>query len=246
MWRLRQKRVWIPAAIAAALVLTMVVLATIGHFANVPEDEQIQVRPSTSAAPTSEGPNDPEQIEDPVILPLPATKEPQELAPAVAQVVGSPDTARYQPEAYVATMASAAVELPSGVAGTEPQTSQDWAETILVTAWASDPWDERAKYKGTDTFTPQKVTQTDPAAFLSLYGDDKAGVRDYLTEHGLVVMEVEGLLTREVTDPADGQRKQKDLGTTTWTVAMLCDDGEDCKVFLATPGSLSANSDGGQ
>lgn len=246
MWRLRQKRVWIPAAIAAALVLAMAVLAAIGQFANVPEDEQIQVRPTTSAAPTAQGVDDPSAVPDPVILPLPATKEPQELAAATASVVGSPDTARYQPEAYVATMATASAELPSGVAGTEAKSSQEWAETILVTAWSSDPWDERAKFKNTDTFTPQTVTKVDPAGLLSLYGDDKAAVRDYLTEHGLVVMQVDGLLTREATDPADGQRKEKDMGTTSWTVAMLCEEGQGCKVFLVTPGSLAATSDGGQ
>ncbi|MDN8677473.1 hypothetical protein Q0N25_13885, partial [Staphylococcus aureus] len=58
-------------------------------------------------------------------------------------------------------------------------------------------------------------------------------------DEGLVVMEVEGTLVRELTDPEDGVRKQDDLGTVTWTVAMLCAEGEDCEVFLTLPGSLA-------
>lgn len=246
MWIFRVRKVQIALAAVGVIVLVIAGLAVVGHFSSVPEGERIEVRP-TSEEPSVAGADDPTQEANPVVLPLPSTSEPQELAPAVAEVLGSADTARFQEAYYVATIASAAPEIPNE--GGDPTTPQQWAQQVVTTAWESDPWVDRAQYKTTDTFTAQKVTTADTGAFLDYFapssaeGSDEA--REYLSSEGLVVMEVEGTLLRELTDPDDGLRKQQDMGTVSWTVAMLCPEGEDCKVFLAVPGSLEEAAEEG-
>ena len=106
--------------------------------------------------------------------------------------------------------------------GRTPTTPKQWAEQVVSTAWASDPWEDRAEYKTTDTFTAQKVTESDTGEFLDFFAPDSSEVQEYLEGRGLVVMEVQGTLLRELTDPDDGVRKQADMGETTWSVAMLC------------------------
>ena len=240
MWIFRLRKVQIALAAVGVMVLVVGGLAILGRVSTVPEDERITVRP-TSEEPEGTRLNEPTPEENPVVMPLPATDEPQELAASVAQVMGSPDTARFKEEYYVATIASATPEIPNE--GAEPTTRQEWAQRMVTTAWESDPWDERAKYKATDTFTAQTVRAVDEESFLEFFAPEtaqgSAEAREYLTDEGLVVMEVEGTLVRELTDPEDGVRKQDDLGTVTWTVAMLCDEGEDCEVFLTVPGSLA-------
>ncbi|MDN5685862.1 MAG: hypothetical protein L0G94_04150 [Brachybacterium sp.] len=220
-------------------VVVLVVLAIIGQVVGVPEEEQIQVKP-TSEEPSVQGMDDPTRAEDSVVLPLPETDKPEELAPKVAEVLGSADTARFTREQYVETIASAAPEIPNE--GKAPTSPEQWAEQVVTTAWKSDPWEDRAKVKTTDTFTPQTVRTADEEEFLDFFApESKKGTgeaREYLRDQGLVVMEVEGTLLRMVTNPEDGVRKQIDQGTQSWTVAMLCGDGETCKVFLALPGGL--------
>lgn len=242
MWIFRMRKVQIALAVVGALVLVLAMLAIVGRFSSVPEDERINVQP-TSEEPSVSGLDDPEKVENPVVLPLPETSEPQELAPAVAEVVGSPDTARFEPEYYVATIASAAPEIENE--GGEPTTSEEWAQQIVDTAWESDPWEDRAEFKATDTFTAQKVRSTGVDSFLEMFAPGSAEAQEYLKSEGLVVVEVEGELLRELTDPEDGVRKQKDMGTVTWTVAMLCGEGENCEVFLALPGSVEATEQEG-
>ncbi|HEX7352565.1 hypothetical protein [Brachybacterium sp.] len=246
MWIFRVRKVQIALAAVGVIVLVIAGLAVVGHFSNVPDDERIEVRP-TSEEPSVVGADDPTLEANPVVLPLPSTSEPQELAPAVAEVLGSADTARFQEAYYVATIASAAPEIPNE--GEAPTTPQQWAQQVVTTAWEQDPWADRAQYKTTDTFTAQKVTTADNGEFLDVFAppsaEGSAEAREYLTGEGLVVMEVEGTLLRELTDPADGQRKQKDMGTVSWTVAMLCTEGQDCTVFLALPGSLSEAAEEG-
>jgi hypothetical protein len=238
---LRQKKVWIPLVAFGVVLVMFVVVTVIGRFSSVPEDERIQVAP-TSEEPTVDGPNDPEKPDSSVVMALPETNEPQRLATAVAQVVGSPDTARFERGQYVAAIASEAPEIPNE--GKDPTTPSQWAEQIVSTAWKQDPWEDRAKYKATDTFTPQTVKTADTAKFLDYFApESKSGAaeaREYLTDQGLVVMEVHGTVVREVTDPKDQQRKEQDMGEQTWTVAMLCPDKGDCKVFLALSGSVSS------
>lgn len=246
MWIFRVRKVQIALAAVGVLVLVIAGLAVVGQFSTVPEEERIEVQP-TSEEPSAAGVDGPTQEANPVVLPLPSTSEPQELAPAVAEVLGSADTARFQEAYYVATIASAAPEIPNeGKAATTPE---QWAQQIVTTAWKSDPWADRAQYKTTDTFTAQKVTTVDTGKFLEYFApasaEGSAEARDYLTTEGLVVMEVEGTLLRELTDPEDGLRKQKDMGTLSWSVAMLCGEGEDCKVFLAVPGSLDEAAEEG-
>lgn len=246
MWIFRVRKVQIALAAVGAIVLVLMGLAIVGQFSTVPEDERIDVRP-TSEEPSVVGLDDPTQEANPVVLPLPSTREPQELAPAVAEVLGSADTARFQEAYYVATIASAAPEIPNE--GAEPTTPQQWAQQVVTTAWKSDPWADRAQYKTSDEFTAQKVMAVETAEFLDYFapataqGSEQA--REYLTGEGLVVMEVEGVMRRELTDPEDGVRKQQDMGTVTWTVAMLCAEGEDCKVFLAVPGTLEEAAEEG-
>lgn len=239
MWILRLRKVQIALAAVGVVVLVIVGLAVVGQISTVPQDERIVVRPM-SEEPSVSGVDEPTQEDDPVVLPLPSTSEPQELAPAVAEVLGSADTARFQQEYYVATMASAAPEIPNE--GGAPISSQEWAEQIVTTAWSADPWADRAQYKTTDTFTAQKVTTAENEEFLDYFApaeaEGSASAREYLTSEGLVVMEVEGTLHRELTDPNDGLRKQSDMGTVRWTVAMLCPEDDDCTVFLAIPGRL--------
>lgn len=246
MWVFRVRKVQIALAAVGVIVLVIAGLAVVGHFSNVQDDERIEVRP-TSEEPGVVGADDPTLEANPVVLPLPSTSEPQELAPAVAEVLGSADTARFQEAYYVATIASAAPEIPNE--GEAPTTPQQWAQQVVTTAWEQDPWADRAQYKTTDTFTARKVTTAGTGEFLDVFAPPSAEgseeAREYLTCEGLVVMEVEGTLLRELTDPEDGQRKQKDMGTVTWTVAMLCSDGQDCTVFLALPGSLSEATEEG-
>ncbi|MGP9582490.1 hypothetical protein [Brachybacterium sp. AOP35-5H-19] len=246
MWVFRVRKVQIALAAVGVIVLVIAGLAVVGHLSNVPDDERIEVRP-TSEEPSVVGADDPTQETNPVVLPLPSTSEPQELAPAVAEVLGSADTARFQEAYYVATIAPAAPEIPNE--GKAPTTQQQWAQQVVTTAWQSDPWADRAQYKTTDTFTPQKVTTADTGEFLDFFApssaEGSAEAREYLTGEGLVVMEVEGTLLRELTDPGDGLRKQEDMGTVSWTVAMLCSEGEDCTVFLAVPGTLSEATEEG-
>ena len=246
MWIFRVRKVQIALAAVGAIVLVLIGLAVVGQFSTVPEDERIDVRP-TSEEPSVVGLDDPTQEANPVVLPLPSTSEPQELAPAVAEVLGSGDTARFQEAYYVATIASAAPEIPNE--GGEPTAPQQWAQQVVTTAWEQDPWADRAQYKTTDTFTAQKVTTADTGAFLDVFAplsvEGSHEAREYLTGEGLVVMGVQGTLLREVTDPEDGLRKQRDMGTVSWTVAMLCPEGEDCTVFLALPGTLSKAAEEG-
>ena len=107
MWIFRLRKVQIALAAVGVMVLVIGGLAILGRFSTVPEDERITVRP-TSEEPEGTRLNEPTPEENPVVMPLPATDEPQELAASVAQVMGSPDTARFKEEYYVATIASAA------------------------------------------------------------------------------------------------------------------------------------------
>lgn len=236
MWILRVRKVQIALIAFVAVLALLGGLALLGRFSNVPEDERIEVKP-TSEEPAVTGMDDPTPEENPVVLPLPATEEPQELAPAVVEVLGSPDTARFDEAFYVATIASAAPEIENE--GKDPTKPKQWATQVVSTAWASDPWKDRAKYKTTDTFTAQKVTTGDTQEFRDFFAPDSPEAREYLEGRGLVVMEVEGTLLRELTDPEDGVRKQADMGKTTWSVAMLCAEGESCQVFLAVPGTFA-------
>lgn len=246
MWIFRVRKVQIALAAVGVIVLVIVGLAVVGQFSTVPEDERIDVRP-TSEEPGEVGLDDPTQEANPVVLPLPSTSEPQELAPAVAEVLGGADTVRFQEAYYVATIASAAPEIPNE--GGAPTTPEQWAQQVVATAWKSDPWEERAQYKTTDTFTAQKVSTADTGEFLDYFApptaQGSAEAREYLTGEGLVVMEVEGTLLRELTDPEDGVRKQEDMGTVSWTVAMLCPEGQDCQVLLAVPGAVAEAAEEG-
>lgn len=246
MWIFRVRKVQIALVAVGVVVLVIAGLAVVGQFSTVPEEERIEVQP-TSEEPSVAGADDPTQEANPVVLPLPSTSEPQELAPAVAEVVGSADTARFQEEYYVATIASAAPEIANE--GEGPTTPEQWAQQVVTTAWQSDPWADRAQYKTTDTFTAQKVTTAETGEFLDYFAPSTAEgseqAREFLSSEGLVVMEVEGTLLREFTDPDDGMRKQDDMGTVSWTVAVLCPEGEDCKVFLAVPGILSEAAEEG-
>lgn len=235
MWIFRVRKVQIALVAFVAVMALIGGLALLGRFSSVPEDERIQVKPTSEETGVT-GLDDPTPEENPVVLPLPDTEEPQKLAPAVAEVLGSPDTARFDEAYYVATIASAAPEIENE--GKDPTTPKQWAEQVVSTAWAADPWEDRAEYKTTDTFTAQKVTESDTGEFLDFFAPDSSEVQEYLEGRGLVVMEVQGTLLRELTDPDDGVRKQADMGETTWSVAMLCAEGEDCQVFLAVPGQF--------
>lgn len=235
MWILRVRKVQIALIAMGVVAVLMTGLAILGHFSNVPEDERIAVKP-TSEEPAVTGLDDPTPEENPVVLPLPDTSKPEELAPAVAEVLGSPDTARFDEPYYVATIASASPEIENE--GKAPTTPKEWATQVVATAWESDPWEDRAQYKTTDTFTAQKVTAGDSEEFLNVFAPESPEAQEYLESQGLVVMEVEGTLLRELTDPDDGVRKQADMGETSWSVAMLCPEKENCQVFLAVPGTF--------
>ncbi|WP_347041997.1 hypothetical protein [Brachybacterium nesterenkovii] len=240
---MKQKRVWVPAVALAVLVALMIGLAIIGRFSNVPEEEKIAVKPSASPS-VVQGANDPTPV-DAGIVPLPSTDQPQELAQSVAQVLGSPDTARFTEEDYIATIETAAPEIVEDTGTTSPR---EVAESVVKTAWAEDPWADCAQLKGTDKFTATKVTSVDSAVFLEKLvpagqgSNDKA--REYMQSHGLTVMQVDGTLLREWTDQNSGERLQKDAGETSWTIGMLSEPGAPCKVFFAQPGTLRGGTDG--
>lgn len=233
MWRLRRKRVLIPTIAVGVAFLLLVGMAIIGQFSTVPEDERIQVRPTSTDQVN--GPDDPSPEESPLVFSLPNTDEPQELARATAEVVGSADTARFTEQNYVDAITPAAAPIDDGA---DSKTAEETAQTVVDTAWSQDPWEDRAKYKASDDFSPQTVRTVDEATFLDAAGAP-ADAREYMTSRGLTVMEVEGQLRREYTDPDSGDRLQQDMGTTYWTVAMLCKPEKPCKVFMALPGSLT-------
>ena len=95
MWIFRLRKVQIALAAVGVMVLVVGGLAILGRVSTVPEDERITVRP-TSEEPEGTRLNEPTPEENPVVMPLPATDAPQELAASVAQVMGSPDTARFK------------------------------------------------------------------------------------------------------------------------------------------------------
>lgn len=247
---LRMKRVWIPLAAFGLVVVVFVVLAVVGRFSSVPEAERVEVAPSSSEASDGEvsGADDPDKDENPVIVPLPETDQPQKLAPAVAQVLASEDTAKFEESDYISTLSAVSPEIPA-IGGDQAYSSTEWAEQIQQAAWSSDPWGDRAKLKTTDVYTPSKTSAVSSDAFLDSFapkdGENSDEVRSWLTDHGLTVMEVEGSLARQLTGD-DGDRRQVDMGTVTWQIALLCPDEDDetdsCQVFLGYP----TGSEGGE
>jgi hypothetical protein len=183
------------------------------------------------------GSDDPEKVENPIIVSLPETDDPVELAPAVAEVVGSPDTARFDEEVYAQSLASVATDVPA-LNGDQAYSPGEWSEQITRVAWSADPWADRAKAKGTDEFTAQKVVKKDNSEFLDVFAPESevgsAEVRDWLEGEGLVTMQVQGALVRQYTND-DGTRMQADMGTVSFTVALLCPSGGDCRVFMVLP-----------
>lgn len=73
MWIFRVRKVQIALAAVGAIVLVLIGLAVGGQFSAVPEDERIDVRP-TSEEPSVVGLDDPTQEANPVVLPLPSTR----------------------------------------------------------------------------------------------------------------------------------------------------------------------------
>lgn len=88
MWIFRVRKVQIALVAFVAVMALIGGLALLGRFSSVPEDERIQVKPTSEETGVT-GLDDPTPEENPVVLPLPDTEEPQKLAPAVAEVLGS-------------------------------------------------------------------------------------------------------------------------------------------------------------
>lgn len=247
---LQRKRITIPAVIVVVAAVLMGGLYVVGQFSTVPEKDRIQVQPTATAASTDaptpvEGADDPSREPNPAIIPLAGTTQPQELAKTTAKLLGSMDTARFKEADYVkaVTPQAASISDPSG-----SRSPQQVAETVVKGAWSSDPWDDRAQYKTTDTFTPKRMVALDNAKFLDAVAPKGQGSNDaarkYMLAHHLVVIEVDGSLVRQYTDPKTGQRMQKSFESEPWMIAMLCEPGKECKVFLAIQGKLKEGGRG--
>lgn len=250
MWRLKQKRVIIPAVVVLVMIVAIVGLSVLGRNSTVPAEERVDVRPSATPSagpvPTKKG-SDPQTSNVTSLVPLPQTDDPAEMAANVTRMLGSTDAERFEQDDYARVLAEVS---PSDAPGI-PQAQWADATTMLALSW--EPWEERQKLGVADEFEPTrtKVASDDGYVQERFFGGEEPSSEEqkklakWLEGQETTVVTVQGNLQRQAT-AKDGSRRQWDEGPVEWVVVLSCEKGaRTCTVLsVEMTGKVKSNGNG--